>query len=89
MSFCTCGSIEWVTDSRMIVKNGERPYVRRRRQCEKCGKRFTTMEVRCSAKQGIQTHLALDSAMLLSLREQIRNEVVAEIFSTLKTQLNH
>ena len=54
---CDCGVRTEVTDSRFSLNRGETPYIRRRRQCPKCGFRFTTMEVVCDSGGGTPSTL--------------------------------
>lgn len=68
VSFC-CGKRTGVIDSRPTLYG-----LRRRRLCNECGRRFTTMEI--IALDGIRTQVINDMALLSSLsgtdREAIR-----------------
>lgn len=48
---CTCGARMKVTDSRSATYN-DTPTVRRRRRCEGCGRRVSTVELDLPALEG-------------------------------------
>ena len=57
---CHCGVRTNVTDSRAVGGDGP-PYIRRRRECPKCGVRFSTVEVVADAAKGYRSRVAYDA----------------------------
>lgn len=49
---CKCGGRGLCMDSRSVMEKGDEPYIRRRYKCEKCVRRFTTVEHRVELDWG-------------------------------------
>lgn len=76
---CKCNSKSEVLDSRLSNSQEGLPFIRRRRQCERCGLRFTTMEVVCDASKGVHAHLTLNHTAYVAAKDAAKTEIVKQV----------
>ena len=75
---CHCDERSDVIDSRAVGGDGP-PYIRRRRECPKCGVRFTTVEVIAAAGRGYRSRVPYDSESARQDRKLWKQNMVSKL----------
>ena len=84
---CHCDERSDVIDSRAVGGDGP-PYIRRRRECPKCGVRFTTIEVVADAAKGYRSRVAYDAEAARQERKLWNQKMISKLVKVI-AELNN